>query len=77
MMQELVTQCQSNDVSIISRCLTVIEGICKVLETVPDSDIVGGVVLHFVDDLNVFLRTMWETMVSILPQFQSDHVDVR
>ncbi len=72
-----MAQCQSNDVSIISRCLTVIEGICKVLETVPDSDIVGGVVLHFVDDLNVFLRTMWETMVSILPQVQSYPGDVR
>ena len=76
MMKELVAQCQSNDVSVISRCLTVIEGICKVLETVPDSDIVGEVVLHFIDDLNVFLRTMWEMMVGILPQFQSNTLEL-
>ena len=68
---------QSIYVSMFCSCLSVIVGICKVLETVPDSDIVGGVVLHFVDDLNVFLRTMWETMVSILPQVQSYPGDVR
>ena len=71
MMKELVAPCQSNDIAVIDRSLTVMEGICKVIETVPDNDIVGEVVLHFLDDLNVFLREMWQMLASILPQFQS------
>ena len=40
MMKELVACSSSNDVAIINRVLAIIEGICKVLETVPDNDIV-------------------------------------
>lgn len=40
MMKELVACCASNDVGVIHRVLSIIEGICKVLETVPDNDIV-------------------------------------
>lgn len=42
MMKELVACCASNDVSVIYRVLSIIEGICKVLETVPDNDIVSA-----------------------------------
>lgn len=71
MMNELTSICSSGDVNVINRVLTVIEGICRVIEVVPDNDIVGDVVLHFVDDLNVFTRQMWELFVGLIPEMQS------
>lgn len=41
MMNELISLCNQNDISIIGRVLAVIEGICRVIETVPDNDIVS------------------------------------
>lgn len=70
-MQELLVLCNSGDVNVINRVLTVIEGICRTIETVPDNDIVGNVVLHFIDDLNVFTRQMWEFFVKCIPEVES------
>ena len=40
MMSELIGLCNQSDIMILSRVLSVIEGICRVIETVPDNDIV-------------------------------------
>ena len=71
MMNELTSICSSGDVNAINRVLTVLVGICRVIEVVPDNDIVGEVVLHFVDDLNVFTRQMWELFIGLIPEVQS------
>ena len=77
MMNELTSICSSGDVNVINRVLTVIEGICRVIEVVPDNDIVGDVVLHFVDDLNTFTRQMWELFVGLIPEMQSRQHAIR
>lgn len=40
MMSELIGLCNQSDIMLLSRILSVIEGICRVIETVPDNDIV-------------------------------------
>lgn len=40
MMNDLIALCNRNDISMFYRVLSVIEGICRVIETVPDNDIV-------------------------------------
>lgn len=40
MMQDVVACCNGNDINVLHRFLSVIEGICSKLEIVPDNDIV-------------------------------------
>ena len=40
MMQDIVACCNGNDINVLHRFLSVIEGICSKLEIVPDNDIV-------------------------------------
>lgn len=41
MMKELISLCSDVNISILYRVLAVIEGICRVIETVPDNAIVS------------------------------------
>lgn len=40
MMQDIVSCCNTSDINVLHRFLSVIDGICSKLEIVPDSDIV-------------------------------------
>lgn len=82
MMQDIVACCNGNDINVLHRFLSVIEGICSKLEIVPDNDIVlscglvsnkqiGEVVIHFIEDLNKFLFDSWTSLTSLLPQVTS------